>query len=322
MENRWKNLKEKYTDDRQLRQKIYIGVLLIAVCCLLVGILARYIKQSQTGNSQITSENFYFTTNLLGDTKMVSEDGQTKDQYAFGAKSTEGTWYLYGASEHNVTVNVQNYFDKLRVTPKDIQYTGTISVKNKNGETISASGTFPKLKKGNDAFTSGTLKTGTEGTSDELTLAIPKNSEWDYEDGTVVTLTLKSTSPYKKTLTMKFVLYATDTNLKYRVEDSAGSPYAELIMMTNVDGSSGVQPYLTWDDGLKIDNTNPLTFSYASGTFTQQQGMTDRNMQVSEKLKTGRSESIYFFKKDTSKNYSQSERIVNPVNDTYTITVN
>lgn len=322
MENKWKNLKEKYTDDRQLRQKIYIGVLLIAVCCLLVGILARYIHQSETGNSQITSENFYFTSNLLGDTKMVSEDGQSKDQYAFGAKSTEGTWYLYGAGEHDVTVQVQNYFDKLRVTQKDIAYTGTISVKDKNGKTISTSGTSPELKKGSDAFTGGTLKTGSEGTADELTLAIPKHSEWDYADGTTVTLTLKSTVPYKKTLTMKFVLYATDTNLKYRVEDSAGSPYAELILMTNVDGSSGVKPYLTWSDELEIDNTNPLTFSYAGGAFTQQSGMTDRNMQISETLKTGRSESVYFFKKDTSKNYSKKETIVNPVNDKYTITVN
>lgn len=95
--------------------------------------------------------------------------------------------------------------------------------------------------------------------------------EQAYKDGTTVIVKIASTSPYKKTLTMKFILYATDTTLKDRITDSSGSPYAELVLMTNVEGNNGVKPYLNWSKELEIDNTNPLT-------FTQQSGMTEKNM--------------------------------------------
>jgi hypothetical protein len=49
--------------------------------------------------------------------------------------------------------------------------------------------------------------------------------------------------------------------------------------------------------------------------------MTDRNMQISQSLKPGESESIYFFKSDTSKNYSRSVQVVAPENNIYTINI-
>lgn len=65
-----------------------------------------------------------------------------------------------------------------------------------------------------------------------------------------------------------------DTTLKYRITDSFGSPYAELVLMTNVEGNNGVKPYLNWSKELEIDNTNPLT-------FTQQSGMTEKSISLS-----------------------------------------
>lgn len=337
MDRKIRNLKKKYQEDGQLRRRIHTGCLLIAVCCLFGGVLARYIHQTVTENSQISADRFYFTANLLGDTKMVTADGGQEDTYTFGEKSTEGTWYLYGASEHKIKVKVQNYFDELRVTDGEIAYTGSVTVTGPDGQTIAKdAGTgsvYPEWKQGTGekeetlvSFSSGTLdaKTGDEKQNDTtLTLDIPSHTQWNYTDGTVVTAKIVSTSPYKKTLTMNFVLYATDTTLKYQVVDSVGSPYAELILMTNVD--SAIQPYLIWPDGLEIDNTNPLTFTYNSenGTFTQQSGMENRNMQISEPLQTGRSESIYFFKSDTSRNYSCEERIVvQDSSDKYVIDLN
>ena len=65
-----------------------------------------------------------------------------------------------------------------------------------------------------------------------------------------------------------------DTTLKYRITDSFGSPYVELVLMTNVEGNNGVKPYLNWSKELEIDNTNPLT-------FTQQSGMTEKSISLS-----------------------------------------
>ena len=134
---------------------------------------------------------------------------------------------------------------------------------------------------------------------------------------------ITSTAPYEKTLTLHFVLYAKEAALRYEVKDSVGSPYAELVIMTNVETESGteqnVKPYIRWPETLSIDNTNKLTFKYDNGTFTQQDGMTERNMQISEAFATGRSESIYFFKSNPSENYTKSETIVQPQNGQYTI---
>lgn len=99
--------------------------------------------------------------------------------------------------------------------------------------------------------------------------------------------------------------------LRYKIQDSAGSPYAELILMANSVGTGSmgsVQPYLTWPQDLSIDNTNGLTFG---ADFVQQKGMTDRNMQISRPLRAEESESVYFFKADVSKNYSKQRTIVN-----------
>ncbi len=315
---------------RQLRQRVGTVVLLVAVCCFFGGVFARYLYQRSTDYSQIVADHFYFTADLLGDTQMVPVDGVQGEHYNFTAASTEGSWYLYGASEHRIQIRVQNYYDDLRVTEDAISYRAEVSVKKADGTAIQKTETFPILKKGEENFSSGTLSTLEDGADtagkayDDLILDIPAYTEWTYEDGTVVTAKISSEKPYRKTLTLQFVLYATDTALRYKVVDSAGSPYAELIIMTNVNiNGDGVQPYLVWSEELSIDNTNPLTYTLGTdGTVTQQAGMENRKMQISKQQKTGESESIYFFKQDTSKNYSKKEMIVTPDSSgTYTITI-
>ncbi len=310
-----KNKKEKSW------QRALAGGLLLFVCILGGGIAAKYFYQSITDPGQAIAENFYFTADLLGDTKMVPADGEESSTYSFGEASTEGSWYLYGAGKHEIKIQVQNYYDELRTTEKEITYTAEISVKKADGTSIQTDGSgLQLLGEDGNSISGGTL-TGKVQSVQTVTLSIPAYTDWNYEDGTDVTVKLKSSTPYSKTLTSHFTLYATDTTLKYEVIDSVGSPYAELILMTNIDGTVGVQPYLSWPDDLSIDNTNSLTFAYKAGIFTQQTEMTDRNMQISEDLKIGRSESIYFFKADPTKDYSCGKTIVNPENNKYTINI-
>jgi hypothetical protein len=87
-----------------------------------------------------------------------------------------------------------------------------------------------------------------------------------------------------------------------------------------------VQPYLQWSQDLSIDNTNTLTYTYSDSSqdllFNQVEGMTNRSMKISRELNPGESVSIYFFKSDTSKNYSLSRRVVSQSADgSYTITI-
>jgi len=312
--------RKKQEKDRKRWRKLTAGGLLLAVCCLVGGISARYIHQTISRTSQITSEHYYFTVDLLGDTTMVADTGETSDTFAFGEESTEGTWSLYGAGEHEIAIQVQNYYDNLRITEKEISYTASVTAKNPDGTEV-AGDKLPTLQTTDRTeFTKGTLE-GDQESAETITLVVPSYTNWSYEDGTIVTVTLHSTAPYTKTLTLHFQIYATDNTLQYEIVDSVGSPYAELILMTNVENH--VQPVISWPEALSIDNSNRLTFTYQNGAFTPQAGMENRTMQISEKLQSGRSESIYFFKADTSKDYTCGRTVINPAaGGTYTITIN
>lgn len=325
--NRETKKSEKLNIKNLIQKNPFLAVLVLVTCCLLGGLFAKYARKSETDPGQIISEHFYFTADIMGDTKMVAADGDSSDSYAFGEKSTEGTWYLYGGSQHTLDIKVQNYYDELRITDKNTAFKTEVSVTDGEGNTVEKNYGLKLIKTGTTETVdenSSVELTGGKKNSSDFQLVIPSNSEWNYGENITVTVKISSTAPYRKTLTLNFVLYAKEAALRYQVKDSVGSPYAELIIMTNLETSTGenVQPYITWSATLSIDNTNKLTFHYSNGTFTQQTGMTDRNMQISEALKTGESESIYFFKSNPSENHTTGETIVNPSADgKYTISL-
>ena len=288
------------------------GAVIILSGCPGGGILARYIRNMAADPGQILAEKFYFTTDLLGDTRMVSANKDLQEAYCFGEKSTEGIWYLYGNHEHKIHLQVQNYFDDLRVENSEIRFVGEVVVQDAKGSSISMKkgSSFPVLKQGEDKFSEGLFLNTSEKQSMALTLEIPSSLAWNYENGSTVTVKIRSVKPYKKNLIMSFILNRTDAELKYKVIDRAGRPYAELILMS--DSADTLQPYINWVDGLLIDNTNSLTFICTKGNFMQQPGMESRNMQISQPLKAGQSETIYFFKSDVNENYTMSETIVKP----------
>ncbi len=304
-------------EKKERNRKILWAVCFLAAVCSFSGeTFARYIQKNKTGMSQITTENFYFTTNLLGDTVMVPLDGQELGDYAFGEKSTEGIWYLNGSEAYDIDIQVQNYYDELRITEKTITYEVEASVWRKDGTEITDSGV--QVKKENTAVVNGVL-TGGISSQDKITVEIPGHEAWAYEDGTEVRIKIKSISPYTKTLTQKFLLYVPEDTMEYEVRDQENSLYAELLLMT--EAPKGVQPYLVWSDELYIDNTNSLTWNLVNGQFQQQAGIEERDMQVSEPVVMGQSESIYFFKKDPSENYAREKTTVSSSEGRYQIKI-
>jgi hypothetical protein len=299
----------------------------LALLVLLAAVVAaRYLRSDKSEQGQASAQEFYFTTDLLGDSYMVNENGAAGagDSFAFPSVQS-GTFYLYGGGKHAITIQVQNFSDAQRITAQSISYTASVTVETPSGGSASYTAQDVSLTKDGSSCTGGTLKQNKgalEQVSDALVLSIPDCQTTAYDDGTVVTVTLTSTAPYEKTIELRFVLYSVDTALRYEVNDSVGSPYAELVIMTNAKTDVAVQPYLQWSSALSIDNTNVLTYTYNNGTFTQMDGIEDRKMQISRELNSGESVSIYFFKSNTSESYSLSARSVAPASDgSYTITV-
>lgn len=279
------------------------AVCLMVVCAILVGTYAKYVYQRDSDDGQVLAENFYFTTALSGDTVMLAQDDGAA--YGFGEESTSGSWRLYGGVQHTLTIDVQNFYDALRITEKNISYTASLDAESTAAGAAVTGG-------------SGTL-TGGQQSHEELTLTIPSYTAWQYADDTVVTLTIQSTAPYQKTFQLEFHIFSADNTLKYRINDTVGSPYAELIIMSNVTDDAGeskkIKPYIKWPQTLDIDNTNSLTYVKSGDQFVQQAGMETRYMQVSEDFETGRSESIAFFKLEPENNYSCGDTVVVPNSD-------
>ncbi len=295
--------------------QIAAAACLLVVCVLFAGAYAKYVHNWVSKGGQVRAENFYFTTSLTGDTTMLPQNDDTVN---FNADSTSGNWHLYGGTAHDLSIDVQNFYDELRFTDKEIEYTATLAAAV-DGKTVENHATLSLGTTAGATTVTGTLAGG-EANHNTLTLNVPAYNGWAYADDTIVTLTIRSTAPYTKTFTLNFHLHPTDTSLRYRVEDTSGSPYTQLIIMSNVMTADGkeayVQPYIIWPDTLDIDNTNNLTFRTENGSrFVQQDGMVTRDMQISQAFATGRSEAIVFFKQDPNANYTRQDTVVVPETD-------
>lgn len=313
-----KHLKEKKPSPKKLIILLLLAVLLIAP---LGYVAAKYVFTDQPRWSQIHADEFYFTAALLGDTEMIVENQGLK----FDDNSTAATWTVYGGSAHQISINIQNYYDQLRITEKAIQYKASVSVTDDptGGESYSP-GSDLNVHLKNSTASSGTLSGGSM-TSAELILEIPSYASHHYDKNTVVTLLVKSNKPYTKTLTINIVLVADPPVLSYQIRDNVDSPYAELVLMSWADypvGGGTVHPVtLVWPDYLSIDNSDPLTFNIVGGVFQQMPITVDAvatdkcSMLLSSPINNGQSESIYFFKDDLKQNYTRGITVVDEAAD-------
>lgn len=215
-------------ENRIQRQLLILltGSLLVAVPELPGGVKARYLHRRMTNPGQMITAKEYFTTDLLGDTKMVPAAGGAEGDCHFSEASTEGSWELYGGGEHEIAIRVQNYYDELRVTEASISYEAKLWVEEPDGEAgEKADDAGPGLKVGSDGTVleecAGTLP-GNSLSDETLILSVPSLADWSYQDGTVVTVCIFGKVPYKKTLRMNFTLHTADTEMQCEDADSSG----------------------------------------------------------------------------------------------------
>lgn len=310
-------MKQEQKESKNLRKSAILPIAVLVSVVLIGFVFAKYIYTGIRESSQTTAPKFYFTADLLGDTEMVNAMGSTSNVYVFGPESTEGSWHVYGGNEHDLIINLQNYYDELRITQSALNFTAAV-------ETVIPEGSTAGYAASNVTVTpqSGMLSGGTQK-NQQVQVSIPSYDASSYEDGTVVTVTVSSLAPYEKSLVFHFVLYKSAPKLSYRVIDNAKSPYAELQLLVGEIGGESIAPTLIWPETLSIDNANPLTFKIVDGEIRQQDGMAARNMEISQPLLNRESESIYFFKNDTTANYTCPITVVfADVDNKYTIDLN
>lgn len=307
--------KVKNVCQKRVARRVLLSVLalVLAVTSVTVGVtLARYAKEDKTPGS-VSAEEFYFTSDLLGDTN--ESDSLTRNIK------------IHGGGEMDLLFTVQNYFDELRITETDILYTVTVETTatvqtdgytlycGENATGNSYTGTLAKGVKSNDSF--------------KLHL-----KEKAYANGDKITVKIKSTEPYTKELVLEFELYTYSHDVMYYIEDKPGAAYAELVVMANVPVSAEAIK-IDWSNinqtanVLQIDTTN--IYLYAAGDPVNLPEINDPAKAANGCLTTAtcmcemkemQSISIYFFKTDASKDYSTSGDVgLDMTNGVYTVTI-
>ena len=240
-------------------------------------VLARYIKL-KTDNIGITSDKFYFTVNLLGDTN--TDESLFKE------------YHLYGGDSKEIGFVIQNYYDELRYTQEDTIF--TIEIIEGNDISIINVNKDNKLIGGNCNSISCSLLIN-EG----------------YNDGKIVKVKIESTKPYIKTMYLSFVLHNYVSDFEVNLNDSVGSLYLEVILNSNVDikakgiiiDYSGIN---VDSDILQADLTNNylLDDNNELNTNKLNDGQTFlKKVSITKNVKAGEAISIYFFKTKPSENY-------------------
>ena len=274
-----------------IKKKRIIGYSILGLSLLLAilvtGVVGKYFVNKDSEN-EVTTEDFYFTVDLLGET--VEPETLTREIN------------LYGGNSKVLTFSVRNYFDSLRYSSfSNLKYNEPIV---DSTSTYGAGDTSKANVVKGEKVTNGNL----------VDVPYTLNISSGYVEGDVINVVVKSTEPYKKTLTLKFVLHTTGAPVKYRLEDTTGSTYARLIIMSNIELTVG-NMIVSWKDissdisvdttsefvldGLELYTNIPTEYNSSSGELYK--------IVITKTIKGKESIQIYFFKNDPSKNYSVSD---------------
>lgn len=289
------------------RNLIILIVTLIAFVALITSpMLAKYLREEDR-NVGVNAEKFYFTVDLLGDTVIDTQLSKSFD--------------LYGGDDKQLSFNVQNYFDDFRITESNVKYNVSYQVVLPTGSTYDTSKVT--LTNAGDKTLTGNTKS-----SLKYDLSILDG----YDNGTEVVVTIKSTVPYVKEMTLTFMLNTFSSEYSYYIIDSVNSLYAELIITTNINiPVKGLiidfSQVNTTSAVLQIDASNTYLLDKKDGNLVLEtnkvpDGQTFLTSVTNTiAINAGEAVSFKFFKSDITKNYSLSNTQGNGVSSVYTVTI-
>lgn len=277
-------------------------IALTSILCLTPAI-AKYIR-TRYYDIGFESSKFYFTVDLLGDTNTL--------------ESLKNEYELYGGDTKSITFNIQNYFDDLRINEEAIEYTIKMEIINPDGGTYNlANMTNPSstvITSESSTISGGTKKNVT------YTLNIPEG----YLNNTVIKVTVDSMSPYTKTMELTFNLHNYDYLVSYYITDSSseGSIFAELFITFNESIDVSVnEVIIDWSsinvssNVIQVDLSNEDITPIDEGNEYFAKAKINRNIEAGEVI------TIYFFKSNTSIDYSLEDTEAKLIDNKYQIVI-
>lgn len=260
----------------------------------------------------LNSKEFYFTSNILA----KSENTRFEIKNWSGSRGTKtniATIEMYSRKntlkKSKVDIEYQLKFDVEVFKYQNVTDTSLSCVEQSPIEmteqqlnTYSLESNYIDLQI--DPILNGETRLISNNNVDEFTMNItPKNS--DFKEGEYVHIKIRAdaVSPYTETLYGNLYIYAGKDGITYQVEDSANSPYLNVIL-TNDSDKTEAELEIQFDPNvIVLDNTaNNFT------EFETTQIGSNPSYEYINKIKVNvaqlDSEFIKFYKKDITKDYS------------------
>ena len=216
------------------RLLVYILVGLAVFSSLIVGTYAKYTMGQQT-DGYISSPNFYFTSDLLK---------ETAAQYTLNPG-------IDGTAE--ISFEVRNFADDLRISDKKINF--TLKVSPSNGVTV---------KVGESKQSTGSLAVGSTGSAAKITVS-------GLQNGKTYDISVTGNAGFSTTLKAKVTVRPDDKNVYMHIDDN----HAEYVLLTVWNQNISGEAQISFPTGLIPDNSDSAmkgvsNFSegrYESATF-------------------------------------------------------
>lgn len=194
-----------------------------------------------------------------------------------GASSSCPVEFSAGASDSVFSFVLRNYEDDMRITNDEIRYSATLTPASGEARTVIAETTLPSA--------------GAQDTTVQVTV---HKSDFQLEDGSLGTATLSvtTTKPYQKTLSVTLALSQVAGDIGWEVSDEAGA-----VLLT-LQGGTGEQVTVTWPEGIMPDPLCPI-FSYAEVSTEQRQ--------VTFQAESGETYSLSFLKTNESAAFGKEQ---------------
>ncbi len=289
-------INSKYT-----KRQIFIIALILLNFISFIIIFGRYLTNT-INDFFVRSKEFYFFSDKLSEKTSIYQ----VDNWS-------------GVDDYVITINMNSSNNNIEVASYDIGYEISYTC---------SENAICQLSKNE-----GTILANTN--SDYFNLTITPNRQLNTGDKVVVTVTVKSTAPYKKTISGKFTLVVGKEKLSYQITDSSQNPYMQLSMTNTLSYYTVNERFSTYNVGDKIDidtylklstidkgkcysalvdikfDPNEILFDVTNNAYTDATNITTTVINgktyingFSIKIDAISSKEIRFYKVDINKNYS------------------
>lgn len=210
--------------DIKFNKKVIFILILFLVAFFSIGMTFGRYAYKHIRDFYLMSKKFYFNSDMLD----VDSAYYEIDNWS-------------GVDTYSITINMNSLDNNRRGSEVDIAYD------------IQFTCSSNIICESVDDKSSGVIYQ--ESHTDDFTINMTPREGVNLEDGDSIWLevTTKSTSPYKKTLSGKFVIVVGMYGLAYEIDDSVNSPYLEVRITNTLDYYKVIEAFDNYQIGDKID---------------------------------------------------------------------